>query len=245
MKKGTLYVVATPIGNLQDITYRAVKILESADGIACEDTRKTGQLLRHLANRGANLSPEKQKLVSYFEQNEQKRIPEIMTALKNGLNIALVSDAGTPLISDPGFKLVRECLRGKIKVESIPGPSSVISALVSSGLPTDKFLFLGYLPKKDGNRKSLLTILHEIMSLSDKFHLTIILLEAPHRMLQLLKELKDTFGDIDIVTARELTKIYEEVRSEKISEAINHFTTTEPKGEFVVLFTLQQKYQLA
>lgn len=238
MKKGTLYIVATPIGNLQDITWRAVKILENADIIACEDTRKTGQLLRFLADQRANLSSEKQKLVSYFEQNEQKRIPEILTALKNGLNIALVSDAGTPLISDPGFKLVRECRREKIKVESIPGPSSVISALVSSGLPTDKFLFLGYLPKKSGNRKALLTTIHGALNLSDKFHPTVILFEAPHRILKLFEELKDTFGDIEIVTARELTKIYEEVRSEKISEAAAYFTKIPPKGEFVVLFKL-------
>lgn len=141
---GTLYVVATPIGNLQDLSYRTVEILTKVEIIACEDTRHTGILLKYI--RENNLSVEKKgfnpTLLSYYEQNELRRIPEIINALKNGLNIALVSDAGTPTISDPGFKVVREAIREGIKVESIPGTSSVISSLVVSGLPTDKFLFL-------------------------------------------------------------------------------------------------------
>lgn len=228
---GTLYIVATPIGNLKDITLRAIEILQSVDGIACEDTRKTGNLLK-------TLQINKPDLISYYEQNERRRIPEIITALKNGLNIALVSDAGTPTISDPGFKLVRECIREGIKVESVPGPSSVISSLVVSGLPTDKFLFVGYLPHKMGHRKNFLYSLKNIILLDEKIHPTVILFEAPHKLLQCLEEMQSVFGDIQIVICRELTKVYEEVRRERISEALMHFQKATPKGEFVILFNL-------
>lgn len=237
---GILYIVATPIGNLQDITVRAIKILQTVDAIACEDTRKTGLLLSRILQIHTNTTnitnnPIRPRLISYYEQNEAQRIPEIINALKNGLNIALASDAGTPTISDPGFKLVREAIREGIKVESIPGPSSVISSLVSSGLPTDKFLFLGFPPKKSGHRKKFFqsfTLIHQCIKV------TYILFEAPHRLLKTLKELKEVIGDIDIVICRELTKIYEEVRREKISISIKHFTKTNPKGEFVILFHL-------
>lgn len=228
---GILYVVSTPIGNLKDITTRAIEVLGQVNAIACEDTRKTGNLLKTLQNK-------KPDLISYYEQNELKRIPEIITALKNGLNIALVSDAGTPTISDPGFKLVRECVREGIRVESVPGPSSVIAALSISGLPTDKFLFLGYLPHKSGHRKTFLESLKSILLLEEKIHPTVILFEAPHRLLQILQELQGVFGDIEIVICRELTKVYEEVRREKITQSIVHFQKQNPKGEFVVLFNL-------
>lgn len=228
---GTLYIVATPIGNLQDIALRAIKTLQSVDAIACEDTRKTGILLSRILP--ISNTPNKPRLISYYEQNELQRIPEIINALMNGLNIALVSDAGTPTISDPGFKLVRECIKERIRVESIPGPSSVISALVSSGLPTDKFLFMGYPPRKPGHRKktfqSLTTVLRSIK-------VTVIFFEAPHRITRTLEELREVFGDIDIVICRELTKIHEEIRREKISTSIVHFSNTNPKGEFVILF---------
>lgn len=235
---GILYIVATPIGNLQDITLRAIKVLQSADAIACEDTRKTGILLSKIlpisnTTNTTNNSIMRPRLVSYYEQNEQQRIPEIINALKNGLNIALVSDAGTPTISDPGFKLVREAIKEGIRVESIPGPSSVISALVSSGLPTDKFLFLGYPPKKPGHRQNffqlLTTLLHSVK-------VTFVLFEAPHKLIRTLEEMKEAFGNIDIVICRELTKIHEEIRREKISESIEHFTKVVPKGELVILF---------
>lgn len=238
---GTLYIVATPIGNLQDITLRAINILKSVDAIACEDTRKTGLLLQHIMTLNtadttniANNS-KRPRLVSYYEQNELKRIPEITSALKDNLNIALVSDAGTPGISDPGFKLIRECIRQGIKVESIPGPTSAISALVSSGLPTDKFLFLGYLPRKPGHRKKLLK---DTTLLLDSIRVTVIIFEAPHKILRTLLEMKEIFGDTEIVIARELTKVYEEVRREKISISIEHFNKTTPKGELVILFNL-------
>lgn len=238
---GILYIVATPIGNLKDITQRASKILTSVDCIASEDTRKTGMLLKDIYDRYADWpdfydKDKKPKLISYYEQNEFKRIPEIIDLLSYDKNIALVSDAGTPTISDPGFKLVRECIKKGIRVESIPGPSSVISSLVSSGLPTDKFLFLGYLPKKQGHRLTLLKNLSESLKLIES---TVIFFEAPHKLIKTLEELKDVFGDINIVICRELTKIYEEVRREKVSETLQHFRKIVPKGELVILFNLK------
>lgn len=224
---GILYIVATPIGNLQDITLRAIDTLKKVDSIACEDTRKTSILLRSLGISGKYLT-------SYYEQNEIKRIPEITNALINGLSIALVSDAGTPAISDPGFKLVRECLRLGIRVESIPGASSVISALVSSGLPTDKFLFVGYPPRKPGNRKKLF---ESILSSNKVLKTTVIFLEAPHKISKTLEEMKEVFGDAKIVIARELTKVHEEIRREKISDSLDHFKIVAPKGEFIILFS--------
>ncbi len=232
---GILYVVATPIGNLQDITLRAVDILKKVDAIACEDTRKTSILLGKIipTSEVTGMQPQRSRLVSYYEQNEAKRIPEIISALKNGLNIALVSDAGTPLISDPGFKLVRECIKEGIKVESIPGPSSVVTALIVSGLPTDKFLFAGYPPKKPGHRK---TFFQNIALTIRIIKTTIIIFEAPHKLLRTLEELKEVFGNMDIVICRELTKIHEEIRREKISESIVHFQKILPRGEVVLLF---------
>lgn len=226
---GNLYIVATPIGNLQDITLRAIDTLKKVDAIACEDTRKTSVLLKSLNIEGKHL-------ISYYEQNELKRIPEIINALENGLSIALVSDAGTPTISDPGFKLVRECIKVGIKVESIPGPSSPISALVSSGLPTDKFLFVGYPPRKPGNRKRLLKNISSIVQIIEP---TLVIFEAPHRLIKTLEEINEVFGDINIVLSRELTKIHEEIRREKISNSLKHFRKTNPKGEFTILFNLK------
>lgn len=228
---GILYIVSTPIGNLKDITLRAIEILSTVDYIACEDTRRTGLLLNVI------LSPKNEeslpRLLSYYEQNELQRIPHIVELLKGGSDVALVSDAGTPSISDPGFKLVRECIRQGIKVESIPGPSSVITALVVSGLPTDKFLFIGYPPRKEGHRKKLFT---DITAMVHIVKITVIMFEAPHRLLKTLQEMLDTFGDIDIVICRELTKIHEEVRREKISQSLAHFAKVAPKGEFVILW---------
>jgi len=234
---GTLFLVPTPIGNLEDITLRAIRLLFSVDGIACEDTRKTGFLLRELQKRYPDLAKpangEKyQRLMSYFEENEFKRIPEVITALKNGLSIALVSDAGTPTISDPGFKLVRECVKEGIPVESVPGASAVTLALTLSGLPTDKFLFLGYPPRKEGNR---MRFFESARNSQENVSSTMIFFEAPHRLTKTLEEFLSVFGDVHIVIARELTKVYQEVRRELISEAITHFTKTQPKGEFVLL----------
>jgi 16S rRNA (cytidine1402-2'-O)-methyltransferase len=172
-------------------------------------------------------------LVSYYEQNEQQKIPEIVTFLKNGMSIGLVSDAGMPAISDPGYRLIDACIKEGIKIETLPGADSVTTALVASGLPTDKFLFLGFLPHKPGNRKKLLETVKK-----GELKKTVILFEAPHKLLRTLEEIKEVVGDIDFVVCRELTKLYQEIRREKISESIAHFSKTEPKGEFVLLFNL-------
>jgi len=231
---GNLYIVATPIGNLQDISFRAIETLKKADFVLCEDTRKTGFLLEKMIGHKIP----KEKLGSYYEQNELKRIPDVLNLLIAGFNVALVSDAGTPLISDPGFKLVRECLDKKIKVISIPGASSVTAALSVSGLPTDKFLFLGFLPKRSGHRMSLL----KNVGKSQKFiQPTVVFFETPHRIKVVLKELQSVFGDVEIVVCRELTKIYEEVKKNKISVFIDHYQKVKPKGEIVILFNLKEK----
>jgi 16S rRNA (cytidine1402-2'-O)-methyltransferase len=229
---GTLYIVPTPIGNLQDITLRAIKTLRSVDVILCEDTRRTGILLQNMKSFSGDTLKERPlfKLVSYYEQNELQRIPEAIAAIKDGLSIALISDAGTPTISDPGFKLVRECIKEGIEVESLPGASSVVTALAASGLPTDKFLFVGYPPKKPGHRKDFFEKLTKL-----PIKTTIIFFEAPHHIIRTLTGIKEAFGDIDIVICRELTKIYEEIRREKISVSLEHFEKILPKGEFVIL----------
>jgi len=221
---GTLYLVSTPIGNLNDITLRALEILQNVDLIACEDTRHTGMLLTHFKI--------KKPLLSYHEHNELTRIPKIIQKLESGQDIALVSDAGTPTLSDPGFKLVKECIKKKIPVVAIPGPSAILTALVSSGKPTDKFLFAGYLPKKEKKRKSFLNLLASILQ---NLMITVIIFESPHRIRKTLENIKEVFGDIDIVVARELTKIHEEIRREKISSTIKHFHSHSPKGEFTIL----------
>ena len=231
-----LFIVATPIGNLQDLSFRAVKILQSVSAVACEDTRRAGLLLKHISEISPAETPkEKPLLISYYEQNEYSRIPQIINSLKNGQDIALISDAGMPTISDPGFKLVRECIKEGIKVEVIPGPSSVINALVTSGLPTDKFLFVGYPPKKPGHRLKFFQNINSMMYIIEP---TIIIFEAPHKLIRTLEELKEVFGDIDIVICRELTKIHEEIQRSKISESLIHFEKKEPKGEIVVLFNI-------
>lgn len=238
---GILYIIATPIGNLEDITIRAIKTLLTVDAIACEDTRKSGLLLKRIREMYHKLTYDTQNikaegvqpLFSYYEQNEKERIPQIINGLKNDLNVAVISDAGTPTISDPGFKLVREAIKEGIRVESIPGPSSVISALVSSGLPTDKFLFVGYPPRKPGHR---MTFYQNIKKSQESVKATTILFEAPHKLIKTLEELQEVFGDIEIVIARELTKVHEEMRWEKLSEAKAHFTKKEARGEFVLLF---------
>ncbi len=230
---GTLFIVATPIGNLRDISLRAIEAVTQVPVIVSEDTRRTGILLQSIRSMvPQSYLLQKPQLISYYEQNELQRIPAIIDILKTGNDVALVSDAGTPTISDPGFKLVRECIKQGIKIESIPGPSSATSALVSSGLPTDKFLFLGFLPKKKGHRK---TLLENVKKANEFVKSTIILFEAPHRLVKTLEELQETYGDVAIVISRELTKVHEEIRREKISESIAHFSKVNPKGEFVLL----------
>jgi 16S rRNA (cytidine1402-2'-O)-methyltransferase len=228
---GILYIVSTPIGNLQDITLRAINIIKQTEYIACEDTRKTGFLIKSLSEKFGSFGDK--FLFSVYEENEVKRIPEVLSLLENGKNVALLSDAGTPLISDPGFKLVRECITKGVKVESIPGPSSVISALVVSGLPSDKFTFVGFLPKKPGHRSSFLKKLKESLELVKS---TVIMFESPFRLVKTLGELRQVFGDREVVVVRELTKIHEEVKRGKISDSEAYFQKTNPKGEIVILF---------
>jgi len=230
---GNLYIVSTPIGNLEDITIRAIKTLFSVDIILCEDTRRTGLLIQELRSRFAIMFRymiTKPQLMSYYDEVEDKRTPEVIDALVQGRNVALVSDSGTPLISDPGFRLVRECVKRGIKVESIPGPSAALVALTSSGLPPDKFIFLGYPPEKQSARLELFKKLSP--------NITTIFYCAPHKLLQTLEDMKSVLGDIEIVVARELTKIHEEIWRGRITNAQNYFKA--PKGEFVLLFNIPQ-----
>ena len=219
---GNLYIVSTPIGNLEDITIRAIKILSSVDLVLCEDTRHTGLLLQKL-----NIQT---KLLSYYDEIEDTRIPEIIEMLGQNKNIALVSDSGTPLISDPGFRLVRECLKRGIKVESIPGPSAALAALTSSGLPPNKFIFLGYPPEKQNQRIKMFEDLTHL----NRFKCTNIFYCAPHKLMRTLEDMKSVLGDLDIVVARELTKVHEEIWHGSISTAQKYFG--KPQGEFVLLF---------
>jgi 16S rRNA (cytidine1402-2'-O)-methyltransferase len=228
--KGILYIVATPIGNLEDITFRAIRILKEVDIIACEDTRKTGLLLQKLK------IPRKAQLISYYEENELKRIPQIVAYLKNGKNVALVSSAGTPTISDPGFKLVRECILQEIEIVSIPGSSAVLAALVVSGLPTDKFLFLGYLPKKIGKIKKLLENCRKL-----PFTCTLIVFESPKRVIKLLKEIKEFFGDTEVVITNELTKMFEKTLRGKVTILLEIFKKEPLKGEITLLINIPPK----
>lgn len=234
---GTLFIVSTPIGNLQDISLRALRTLFNVDVLACEDTRRTGLLLQKLVDEFAENKDDQKRpmLLSYYEQIEQQRIPEIIAYLTDGHDVALISDAGTPLISDPGFKLVRECLAQNIKVESVPGASSVLTALTSSGLPTDKFTFVGYPPHKSGHR---ITFFENIKKAQESLNTTVILFEAPHKLKKTLEEVQSIFGDIEIVLTRELTKVHEEIKQGKISDLSNYYKKATPKGEFVLLFHL-------
>lgn len=217
-----LYIVATPIGNLKDITLRALEILKEVDGIICEDTRRTSILLNHYGIQ--------KPMIVLNDYNEHKNVSRVINLLKEGQNLALVSDAGTPLISDPGYKLVRACLENNIEVDSIPGSSSVIMALTLSGLPPDKFMFLGYLPEKPGHRKDLLS------SLSEK--ITYIIFIAPHKLLRVLQEMQEIYGDIEVCLAHELTKIHQSVETKKISLWLQNLGN--PKGEYVLCFCLMK-----
>lgn len=221
-KRGVLYVVATPIGNLEDITLRAIRILKDVDLIAAEDTRHTSILLKHFGIS--------KPLTSFFEGNELKKREYILSRLQNGYKVALVSDAGTPGISDPGFKLIKFVIENGISVIPVPGPSAIIAALSVSGLPTDSFLFKGFLSRKSKKRIEQLQELKEIKE-------TIILYESPHRINQTLKDILDVFGDREMVLARELTKIYEEVLRGRVSEIINKIESKNLKGEITLIIS--------
>ncbi|BAY60749.1 uroporphyrin-III C/tetrapyrrole methyltransferase [Calothrix brevissima NIES-22] len=220
-KPGTLYVVGTPIGNLEDITFRAVRILQNVDLIAAEDTRHTGKLLQHFQIQTGQ--------ISYHEHNRSSRIPELLEHLTNGKAIALVSDAGMPGISDPGYELVKACVEAGITVVPIPGASAAIAALSASGLPTDRFVFEGFLAAKTQQRREYL----ESLQTESR---TLIFYESPHRLRDTLQDLGESLGsDRQIVLARELTKFYEEFWRGTIAEAISHYSQREPQGEYTLV----------
>jgi 16S rRNA (cytidine1402-2'-O)-methyltransferase len=216
---GTLYLVATPIGNLEDMSPRAVRTLQAARLIAAEDTRVTRKLLTNFDLH----TP----LTSYFEHNKLTKLDAILAALSGG-DVALVSDAGTPAINDPGYELVRAALEAGYNVCPIPGPSAPLAALVASGLPTDSFLYLGYLPRKSSDRQGLLRQV-------DNLPYTLIFLESPHRLPAALKDLETLLGRRQIAVTRELTKLHEQIWRGTISEAIEYFTLNEPRGEFTLV----------
>ncbi len=214
-----LYIVATPIGNLKDISIRALEILRTVNTIACEDTRRTGLLLKHFSITN--------RLLPYHEFNKIKQAPYLIDLIKKGGAVAVVSDAGTPGISDPGFYLVREAIKNNINVIPVPGPSAILSALVISGLPTDRFVFEGYLPKRPGKRNKRLVALNQEQR-------TIILFESPMRINKLLREIFEAMGDREIVLARELTKKFESCQRGPVSRLIKELGD-KIRGEFVVL----------
>ncbi|RCK75867.1 MAG: rRNA small subunit methyltransferase I [Ignavibacteriae bacterium] len=218
---GALYIVSTPIGNLEDITLRALRILKSVDFIAAEDTRKTKILLNHYGIE--------KELISYYQFNELKRIPEIINKLKSGKSVAVVSDAGTPGISDPAYRLVKKAVEEEIKIIPIPGASALLSALVVSGLPTDSFVFEGFLPHKKGRKTKLEKLKSE--------ERTIILYESPHRILKTLHEILETLGDRKITVAREITKKFEELMYGRVSDVIRQLETRTVQGEFVIVLS--------
>jgi 16S rRNA (cytidine1402-2'-O)-methyltransferase len=218
---GCLYLVATPIGNLEDISLRALRILKEVDLIACEDTRQTLKLLSHFEIR--------KPLESYHEHNEMTRAPELIMQMDEGAKVALVSDAGTPVISDPGHRLVSLCLRHKIDVIPVPGPSAIVAALAACGLPSEEFTFLGFLPARSAERRRRLQrVASEPRS--------IVLYEAPHRVQATLRDALDVLGNRQAAVARELTKIHEEFLRGRIDELIRAFDQKEPRGEMTVIF---------
>jgi 16S rRNA (cytidine1402-2'-O)-methyltransferase len=218
---GTLYLVSTPIGNLEDITHRAVRLLGEVDVIACEDTRHTQKLLNHYAINT--------RTISYHEHNERERAVELLKQLKQGSNVAVVSDAGTPGISDPGFRLARLAIENEVRVVPVPGASALITALVASGMPTDEFFFGGFLPARSGARRARLSELRSIPA-------TLIFYEGPHRIAEALKDAREILGEREAVVARELTKMHEEIVRGRLSELAERFSSTEgARGEMVLI----------
>ena len=220
---GTLFIVATPIGNLEDITQRALRILREVDIVACEDTRRTQGLLNHFGI--------KTKRISYHEHNERERAEQLCKTLETGKNVAVVSDAGTPLISDPGFRIVNEAILRSIPVVSIPGSTAFVTALAASGLPSDEFFFAGFFPARANARRAKLERLREIPA-------TLIFYEAPHRIAKTLQDALDILGDRQAVVARELTKMHEEIARGSLDELRQRFSQAAmARGEMVLLIT--------
>ena len=219
---GKLYVVPTPVGNLEDMTFRAIRVLKEADLILAEDTRTSGILLKHFEIKNA--------MTSHHKFNEHKTVEGIVNRLKAGETIALISDAGTPAISDPGFLVVRECVRNGIEVQCLPGATAFVPALVASGLPNDRFCFEGFLPQKKGRMTRLVSLKEETR--------TMIFYESPYRLVKTLTQFSEYFGaERKVSVCREISKIHEESVRGTLSEVIAHFTANEPRGEIVIVLS--------
>jgi 16S rRNA (cytidine1402-2'-O)-methyltransferase len=225
-KNGTLYVVATPLGNLKDITLRALEVLKGSDLIAAEDTRRTQKLLSAYDLHCP--------LISFNENNKYRKIPYLIERLSQGQQISLVTDGGTPGISDPGRELVRETRQARIAVVPIPGPSALVCALSASGLPGDSFIFLGFLPRRKSRRKRILQEIKEQKR-------TVIFYEAPHRIRDLLEEIRSVLGERTMILTRELTKVHEEILCAPVSELLRQLADREPKGEYTLLLAPLEK----
>lgn len=220
MPEGKLYIIPTPVGNLEDMTFRAIRILKEVDLILAEDTRTTSFLLKHFEIVN--------KMQSYHKFNEHKAVSHIVERMKAGESIGLVSDAGTPGISDPGFLISRECIKAGIEVECLPGATAFVPALVASGIPCDKFFFEGFLPQKKGR----MTRLKELAEVEH----TIVLYESPYRVLKTFTQLAEYMGDErEAAACREISKLYEEIVRGTLKELIDHFSKNDPKGEFVLI----------
>ena len=219
---GKLYVVPTPVGNLEDMTFRAIRVLKEADLILAEDTRTSGILLKHFEIKNA--------MTSHHKFNEHKTVEGIVNRLKAGETIALISDAGTPAISDPGFLVVRECVPNGIEVQCLPGATAFVPALVASGLPNDRFCFEGFLPQKKGRMTRLVSLQEETR--------TMIFYESPYRLVKTLTQFSEYFGaERQVSVCREISKIHEESVRGSLSEVIAHFTANEPRGEIVIVLS--------
>ena len=225
-KMGILYVVPTPVGNMEDMTFRAIRILKEADLILAEDTRTSGILLKHYEIKNA--------MQSHHKFNEHKTVEGIVNRIKAGETVALISDAGTPGISDPGFLVVRECVKNGIEVQCLPGATAFVPALVSSGLPDERFCFEGFLPQKKGRMTRLNALSEEPR--------TMIFYESPYRLLKTLTQFQEIFGaDRQVSVCREISKVHEESVRGTLQEVVAHFTATEPRGEIVIILAGKEK----
>lgn len=219
---GKLFVVPTPVGNLEDMTFRAIRTLKEVDLILAEDTRTSSVLLKHFEI--------KKPMISHHKFNEHRTVESVVNRLKAGENVALISDAGTPGISDPGFLVVRECVRNDVEVQCLPGATAFVPALVSSGLPNDRFCFEGFLPQKKGRMTRLLSLQDE--------HRTMIFYESPYRLVKTLTQFQEYFGaERQVSVCREISKLHEECVRGSLSEVIEHFKANEPRGEMVVVLS--------
>lgn len=217
---GKLYVIPTPVGNLEDMTFRAIRMLKEADLILAEDTRTSGILLKHFEIKNT--------MQSHHKFNEHKTVENVVNRMKAGETVALISDAGTPGISDPGFLVVRECVRNGIEVQCLPGATAFVPALVASGLPNERFCFEGFLPQKKGRMTKLKSLMEEKR--------TMVFYESPHRLLKTLTQFVEYFGsDRQASVSREISKLYEETVRGSLAELVEHFTKTDPRGEIVIV----------